>query len=145
MTPTAIIAAARAEVGTPFRHQGRMAGKALDCAGLVCHVAASLGIEYVDQSGYSKRPSQGLLESALDSQPCLVRVSVTEMQAGDVLLMRFTGDPQHLAIYAGWSDVYQGDGIIHAWLQARKVAENLLTDEWRGRIVRVYRFVGVAP
>lgn len=145
MKPEAIVAAARTAVGTPFRHQGRLASKALDCAGLVCHVAASLGIEYVDQSGYSKRPSQGLLEAALDSQPCLVRVGVTEMQPGDVLLMRFTGDPQHLAIYAGWSDVYHDDGIIHAWLQAGKVSENRFTDEWRGRVVRVYRFVGVEP
>lgn len=144
MTANEIIAAARAEVGTPFRHQGRIAGKALDCAGLVCHVANVLGMDYCDQQGYSRHPSQGLLESALEDQPCLVRVSLSDMQAGDVLLMRFSCDPQHLSIHAGWNDAYRDDGIIHAWLQARKVSENRLTDEWRGRIVRVYRFAGVA-
>ena len=143
MSVEQILAAARAEIGTPFRHQGRVSGKALDCAGLVCHVASVIGLEYFDQQGYSRQPSQGLLESALDAQPCLERIALADMQPGDVLLMRFSGDPQHLAIYAGWSDVYQAEGIIHAWLQARNVAEHVLTDEWRNRIVRVYRFRGV--
>ena len=143
MSVEQILAAARAEIGTPFRHQGRVSGKALDCAGLICHVASVIGLEYFDQQGYSRHPSQGLLESALDGQPCLVRVALADMQTGDVLLMRFSGDPQHLAIYAGWSDVYQDEGIVHAWLQAKKVSENRLTDEWRARIVRIYRFRGV--
>jgi len=143
MSGNQILAAARAEIGTPFRHQGRVSGKALDCAGLVCHVASVIGLEYFDQQGYSRKPSQGLLESALDGQPCLVRVELDDMQAGDVLLMKFNSDPQHLAIFAGWSDVYQSEGIIHAWLDAKKVAENVMTDEWRNRIVRVYRFRGV--
>lgn len=142
MTSFAIVAAARAEIGTPFRHQGRISGKSLDCAGLVLMVADAIGANYIDQQGYSRHPSDGLLESALDSQPCLVRVPLSDMQAGDVLLMKFSGDPQHLAIFAGWSDAYRGEGIIHAWLQARKVCEHVLSDEWRGRIVRVYRFVG---
>ncbi len=138
-----ILAAARAEIGTPFRHQGRTSGIALDCAGLICQVATSIGMDYVDQQGYSRHPSAGLLESALDTQPCLERVAVDSMNPGDILLMCFDGEPQHLAIFAGWSPAYQGDGIIHAWAQARKVAEHVLTDEWRNRIVRVYRFAGV--
>lgn len=139
-----ILAAAQSELGTPFRHQGRTPGGALDCAGLVIVVAEKLGADYVDQQGYSRYPSDGLLESALDAQPCLRRVALVDMQPGDVLLMRFNSDPQHLAIFAGRSDVYQAEGIIHAWLQARKVCEHVLTDEWRSRIVRVYRFRGVA-
>lgn len=144
MTCDDILNAARAEIGTPFRHQGRTPGLALDCAGLICHVAAALGLEYHDQQGYSRHPSDGLLESALDSQPCIERVALTAMQSGDVLLMRYASEPTHLAIFAGWSDVYQAEGIIHAWAQARKVAECVLTDEDRSRIVRIYRFRGVA-
>lgn len=140
MSAGKILSAARAEIGTPFRHQGRTPGKALDCAGLVCHVADVIGVEYSDQQGYGRRPSNGLLESALDAQASLDRVEISDMKPGDVLLMKFSGDPQHLAIYAGWSDVYEDDGIIHAWLQAKKVSENRLTDELRGQIVRVYRF-----
>ena len=141
MTGADIIAAARAEIGTPFRHQGRIPGKALDCAGLLIVVAAAVGLDYIDQADYSRRPSGGLLESALYAQPCLDRV--TDLRPGAVLLMRFAGDPQHLAIYAGFSETYEDAGIVHALLQARKVCEHRLTDEWRRRIVRVYRFVGV--
>lgn len=143
MTRDDIIAAARREIGTPFRHQGRLPGKALDCAGLVVRVAYVIGADYLDYSGYSRHPSDGLLESALDAQPALVRVPMADMQAGDILLMRFNSDPQHLALFAGHSPVYQAEGIIHAWLQARKVCEHILTDEWRSRIVRVYRFTGI--
>lgn len=140
MNAQMIVAAARAELGTPFRHQGRIPGKALDCAGLVVAVAAALGADYVDQQGYSRHPSDGLLESALDAQPCLERVALADMQPGDVLLMRFAGDPQHLAIHAGFSDSGQSETIIHAEIRARKVCEHRLSDEWRGCIVRVYRF-----
>ena len=41
MTSADIIAIARACLGTPFRHQGRIPGVALDCAGLVVAVAAA--------------------------------------------------------------------------------------------------------
>lgn len=135
MTPESIIAAARSAIGTPFRHQGRIAGQALDCAGLALYVASEIGADYQDFPGYAARPSSGLLESALDSQSGLERVF--EMQPGDLLLMRFTGDPQHLAIYAG-------DTIIHAFAAGRKVCEHLLDDVWQARIVRIYRFRGVA-
>lgn len=144
MTPAAIVAAARAEIGTPFRHQGRQPGRALDCAGLIVAIAGRLGLPTADRAGYAARPSGGLLEAALDDQPCLARVAPDEMREGDVLLMRFASDPQHLAIHAGHSPIYEDDGIVHAWAQARKVCEHRLSDEWRRRIVRVYRFTEAA-
>lgn len=146
MTPDEIIAHARRELGTPFRHQGRIPGKALDCAGLIVVTAARFDVPYIDYSGYAITPSDGLLESALDAQTGLVRV--TDMQPGDILLMRFDGDPQHLAFYAGFSQAYRADGIIHAYRQLgkanSKVCEHVLTDDWRKRIVRIYRFTGVS-
>ena len=127
----AVLSAARACLDTPFAHQGRIPGLALDCAGLVVVVAKAIGADYNDHRGYSRSPSNGLLEAALDAQPCLDRVY--DMQPGDVLLMRFASDPQHLAIYAG-------DTIIHSYSQVGKVCEHRLADVWRSRIVRVYRF-----
>lgn len=134
MTAYQIIEAARGALDVPFRHQGRSLQTGLDCAGLIVHVAKVIGADYVDQSGYGRSPSNGLLESALDGQPCLERV--TEAQPGDVLLMRFNGDPQHLAILAG-------DTIIHAYSQVGKVCEHRYADVWQARTVRIYRFRGV--
>lgn len=130
-----VIAAARSFIGTPFRHLGRTPGKCLDCAGLAVVVANTLGLEVDDRDAYGRVPAGGLLESMLDAQPCLKRVFRT-YQEGDLLLMRFKGDPQHLAICGG-------DTIIHAWQAVGKVAEHRFSDEWRSRVVRVYEFVGV--
>lgn len=135
MTADDIIAAARLALDIQFRHQGRGV-RGLDCAGLVVFVAQALGIEHTDVDGYSPTPSGGLLESALDGQACLMRVDRREMQAGDILLMRFAGDPQHLAIFTG-------ENIIHSYSEVGKVCEHRLSDVWAARIVRVYRFVGV--
>lgn len=134
MTADEIIAAARTAVGTKFRHQGRQIGIGLDCAGLAQHVAASAGVATVDVEGYPNRPFAGQLESTLDAQPGLHRVP--DMQPGDILLMRFDGEPQHLAIFAGRT-------IIHAYAKARIVCEHDFTPEWVARVVRVYRFNGV--
>ena len=137
MTPDEIIRAARGLIGTPFVHQGRLPGRALDCAGLVVAVAQAIGVEYVDQTGYSRSPSGGLLESALDDQPGITRIAPDIRAPGDILLMRFSGDPQHLAILAG-------NTIIHAYEAPGLVCEHDLTDLWVRRIVRVYRFKDLA-
>ena len=135
MTADDIIAAARACIGTPFRHQGRIPGVALDCAGLIVAVAESVGADYIDHPGYGRNPANGLLESVLDEQPFLERVF--DRQPGDVLLMRFSGEPQHLAICAG-------DTLIHSYEAVGRVCEHRLASVWAARIVRTYRFKGAA-
>lgn len=136
MTPDEVISAARACVGTPFRHQGRIPGVALDCAGLVVAVAEMLGIPHADQTGYGRLPSNGQLEAALDEQTCLNR-ALGDPLPGDVLLMTFTKHPQHLGIFTG-------ENLIHSWQIAGKVAEHRMDAAWLRRVVRIYRFVGVA-
>ena len=131
----AVVSAARAALGTPFRHQGRTL-RGMDCAGLVVWCAESAGLDYVDQGDYPRMPGGGRLESALEMQPCLVRIPTATAGAGDVLLIKFKGDPQHLAIHTG-------ENMIHAWETVGKVCEHAL-DEWRsGKIVAAYRFVEV--
>lgn len=143
MTSADIVAAARALIGTPFVHQGRRPRIELDCAGLVVAVANEVGVCVIDQQGYGRRPSGGMLQAALDGQMCLIRISSAGMQAGDVLLMRVVRDPQHLAIFAGYNPVCESETIIHAEIGAGKVCEHRLDETWRSRIVRVYRFTGV--
>ncbi len=138
MTPDDIIAAARECLTTPFRHQGRIVGRGLDCAGVCVHVAHRIGADYQDVSGYGRSPANGQLEAALDAQPCLIALAdKQDRQPGDLLLMRFDEDPQHLAIYTGAT-------IIHGYQRVRIVCEHGLDQRWMDRIVRVYRFVGVS-
>lgn len=138
MSPDDIIAAARACIGTPFRHQGRIPGLSLDCAGLMVAIADRLGLDYVDVPDYGRHPAGALLESTLDAQPCLDRVpGIADHQPGDLLLMSFTGEPQHLAITTG-------ETIIHSYQSVGQVCEHRLSEVWAARIVRVYRFRGLA-
>lgn len=134
MTPDALIAAARRAIGTPFRHQGRTPGVALDCAGLALYVAAENGIATLDKEGYPRRPFGGILETTLSEQPGLVRVF--DMLPGDILLMRFDTGPQHLGIFTGKT-------LIHAYAPARIVCEHDFTPEWVARVVAIYRFIGM--
>lgn len=141
MTPDSIVAAARAALDTPFKHEGRQAGIGLDCAGLLVHVARAVGIEPLDRSGYARMPVNGQIEEALQAHVdagILVRASITDMRPGDLFLMRFAGEKasRHLGICTG-------DTMIHAWAIVRKVCEHRIDETWRRSIVRVYRFSGV--
>ena len=137
MTADDILAAARQCLGTKFRHQGRLIAFGLDCAGVAIHVARQIGAGHLDVSGYGRTPAHGQLEQSLDSQPCLERVFLEDRKPGDLLLMRFASEPQHLAICAG-------ETIIHAYEAAGLCCEHRLSSLWAARIVRVYRFRGVA-
>ncbi len=137
MTADDILDAARQCLGTPFRHQGRLIAFGLDCAGVAIHVARQIGAGHLDVSGYGRTPANGQLEQSLDSQPCLERVFLEDRRPGDLLLMRFASEPQHLAICAG-------ETIIHAYEAAGLCCEHRLSSLWEARIVRVYRFRGMA-
>jgi cell wall-associated NlpC family hydrolase len=142
MTRDDIIAAARSAVGAPFRHQGRMVSGVTDCVGLAAHVCDQLGIAYSDQSGYSRMPSNGLLEAALDGQPFLSLVN-GPLSPGDLILLRIRREPQHVAIFAGYNPLCEAETIIHADASIGQVCEHLFTQKWRSRVVRSYRFVGI--
>lgn len=136
MTADEIIAAARSMIGTPFHHQGRQPGVGLDCGGLVVAVCRRLGIDCADMDGYGRRPHDGMMEALLDRQACLVRLPLQDMGPGDLALMRFATEPQHLAILAHGT-------VIHAYESVGGVVEHVLDTAWRRRIVRAYRFVEV--
>jgi len=132
-TPEDIIAIARGYVSTPFRHQGRLPGLALDCAGVVVCVARQLGVEgEFKEVPYGKYPHGNTLQGLCDLH--MDRISM--YGPGDVQLMAWEAEPQHLAIA---SDI----GIIHSYAKARKVVEHTLDPVWRSRICGAYRFRGL--
>jgi cell wall-associated NlpC family hydrolase len=126
-----ILSHARHCLGTPFRHQGRVAGEALDCVGLAAYVATQVGAEFTDMLGYSRLPGDGALEYHISKQPCVRQVS--KAQAGDVLVLSFAGEPCHVAICAG-------DTIIHAYEPSGKVVEHTFNTVWKRRVTHIFRF-----
>lgn len=129
-TPSEFVQAARALVGTRFHAGGRCPGVGLDCIGVAVCAAIGCGIRHKDVRAYPLRPN-GQLPKELDGQ--MIRVSTPEL--GDLLAMAFDKDeePHHIAVYAG-------DTLIHAYAQARKCVEQPMSQYWRERTMRVYRF-----
>jgi NlpC/P60 family putative phage cell wall peptidase len=143
----AVVEQARAYLGTPFEHQGRLKGVGIDCAGLVIGVARDLGIEYRDVDGYARIPSGGELVRELERQ--MDRVPLAGVGIGDVLVLRIQHDPQHLAIVSAIAPLavvhaYAARGIASGRRSAGRCVEHVLDARWQRRIVDAFRFRGVS-
>lgn len=120
--------AARGMVGTPFHHQGRVPGVALDCVGVAMCAAWAAGIHVADISGYGRSPNDCQMRHEL-AQRCL---EVAEPQSGDVVLFALhRGQAQHLA-------VIDGQHIIHA-VNGRNVVRQEFAPRWRKRVDSYWR------
>lgn len=136
-TRSEIVAAARGFLGVRYQHQGR-SRKGMDCAGLIVMVARACGIEARDMLGYARTPDGKSLQAHLDAQA----PKTGQMQAGDILLMRFKREPQHLAIVTDYP--FGGLAMIHSYAGAGQVVEHRIDKQWADRIVAVYSYPEVA-
>ncbi|SFB02635.1 hypothetical protein SAMN04515620_11336 [Collimonas sp. OK607] len=138
-----IVAIARETLGTPYQHQQRINGLALDCAGVPVFVAQRLGISIEDVVNYGRLPVPAEMRAALDKN--LVRVAKAAMQPGDVAWIRFEHAPQHFAIVGDYP--YGGFSLIHAYNGSglNCVVEHRLDASWMARIVGVWRFPEAGP
>jgi cell wall-associated NlpC family hydrolase len=126
-----IVDTARKYLGVRYKHQGRNEF-GLDCLGLVVRVAHDLGLSDEDSNDYGRVPDGRRLMREMDARLDPVQTA----QPGDVLLMRFEQNPQHLAIVTD-------RGIIHSYAQVRQVVEHRLDAAWSARVVRSYSFRGI--
>lgn len=131
--PSEIIEAARECKGTVWKHQARIPGVALDCAGLLVHIFKRVGVPFNDERGYSRVPHHDIMRGILDAQPSLLVLNRREYEAGDVLLMRYKIEPQHIAVFTG-------EGIVHASCTHRKCVEHRLGRDVL-KVMRAYRIV----
>ena len=156
-----IVERARAYVGTPYRHQGRELGVAVDCVGLVLCVADDLGLEDVhgvpfhgdDYVNYSAQPVNAFVHAECTRR--LVPVSLAAgaqpyrqfmhfaagLQPGRVLTLCVPRVPCHMAIVTALQGTL---GIVHAYSGAGKVVEHVLSDRWKRRIAGVFEFPNVS-
>jgi cell wall-associated NlpC family hydrolase len=140
-----VVDAARSMIDTPFAHQGRTPGLALDCAGLLICVARSLGLiaPDFDVSGYSRRPDGNSLRTYCDLYMAPI-ASADLLGFGDVVLVAWrNGLPQHLGIVAPY--VHSGLSMVHAESRRhQRVIETRLLFGQAMRLVAAYRIPGVA-
>jgi NlpC/P60 family putative phage cell wall peptidase len=140
-----IVAAARAWIGTPYRHQASCKGVGTDCLGLVRGVWRDLyGREPEAPPPYTpdwaEAPGEdGLRETMAEgARRHLVEIALDEMRAGDVVLfrMRPRGPAKHAAILSGEAR------MIHAY-SGRAVVETTLSPWWRAKMAFAFRFPGL--
>ena len=127
---SALVEAARAYIGTPFHHQGRVRGVGVDCVGLVVCAARDAGYTVKDTTVYARDPDGASLVGALSEQMQPVEGG---WMPGDVLTFWVVkpGLPQHVGIYAG-------ETVIHAPI-GRRVAEHRLTAQMLKKLHSVWR------
>lgn len=125
-----VVDAARACLGTPFYHQGRVAGIGLDCIGLVIHAIKQAGIDVEDQCDYGRQPEGEKLLGALLQHGFN---EVDDILPGDVLLFRFAGAPQHVGL------AVSSLAMVHSYAPIGRVVETGLGETWLRRVVGIYR------
>lgn len=142
MTRDMIVDAARAHIGTPWVHQGRLPRVALDCIGLVIVVARQLGFvdPDFDVNGYKREPDGVLLPAGLAKH--LTPITREQMAPGDVVCMSYDKHPQHVGIVVPYRHA-GGLAIVHAASKAGRVEERRLIFIGDVRFTGAYRFPGV--
>lgn len=142
-TRAEFVSQARLWLGTRWQHQGRAIGAGIDCVGLVLETCRAVGpvsardldaIE-VEINGYGRQPYGSKLRKFCDMH--MLRISFKDVQIGDIVLMRFETDPQHLGIISAHS-YENGLTILHAHALARKAVEHRMDSVWRDRVVQYY-------
>ena len=134
-----IVAAARAWIGTPYKHQGR-GRKGLDCVGLLVEVANDMGHPVVAPTAYSSMPQGWQLTEPCDEQ--LWRpVRQNKLIPGDLAV--FTGwspnEPQHFAFIG---DHPHGVTLIHSFSKFDKVVEQPWNRLWAQKFHGLYNLPG---
>lgn len=137
-----IVSEARSWVGTKFKHQGRIKRTEFnyggcDCLGLIMGLGIKTrngeSLKLYDITNYPKIISSNDLFESLNQ--LLKPVEIKNISIGNIILIRISGFPQHLAIV---SELNPYISIIHSYAQARKVVEQYLPLEWQKNIVGVY-------
>ena len=128
-----VVEAARAYLGTPYRHQGRTQ-RGLDCIGLVLRVAHDLQITDYEVSHYGRVPSGRMMQRLIEEH-CR-KIAINQAVIGDMLHMAFEDQPQHVALLTD-------RGMIHADSR-RGVVEHGIGDQWRMKIRAAYQLPGIS-
>ncbi|MGD9979861.1 MAG: NlpC/P60 family protein [Hyphomonadaceae bacterium] len=139
----AILAEARAWIGTPYQHQASTKSAGCDCLGLIRGVWRALyGAEPEAAPAYTPDWAErhGVETLMLAARRHLVETPREIAQPGDVLLFRMAPDSpaKHAAI------LDEDERLIHAYW-GRAVVRSRFATWWRIRCTGAFAFPDVAP
>ncbi len=138
MIRDAVIAEARAWIGTPYHHQAALKGVGCDCLGLVRGVwRAVYGADPEQPPAYTRDWAETLRRETLAEAASrhMLAVPLDAVEPGDLLLFAISADApaKHCAILTSPSR------MVHA-IESHPVAEVLLVAWWRTRLRFAFRF-----
>lgn len=130
---------ARSYVGVPFCHQGRCRETGLDCIGFLLCVLHDMDWEPLSPAttnvlAYSRFPDGTMLRDYLELETD--EVSWEGKKQGDMVLMKFKKEPQHVGVLLNRTD--GAISIIHS-LFDKGVVEHILDASWEHRITGIFR------
>lgn len=146
-----VVAEAMTWLATPWRHQAMLKGVGTDCIGLLAGIALETGIADARAhmrdprfKGYGREPLPEVLLAACEEY--LDSIEIDAAGLGDILLLKVPRgrNPQHFAVI---SRVAAGKPthMLHATsAYPRRVVENSIDAAWWSRVLKAYRFKGVA-
>lgn len=156
ISPEIVVETARTWLGTPFKYYGRTKKTkytpgGCDCVGLLIGIASELNyhthnkpVKFFDKTQYSKIKNHTQLSNNLGKY--FKEVNLNNMSAGQIVVLKINKYLEHVGIlgeYPSHDSGQQNLTLIHAYIQAGKVVEHSLTEEWRYKIVSVYKFEGL--
>ena len=141
--PDAVIAAARAWLGTPYHDQASLRGVGCDCLGLARGVWRDLvGAEPQAIPPYSRDWGETGAREVLviGARGMMIEIPVAEIGPGTLVLFRMA--PRAIAKHVGI--LTAPDRFIHAY-DRLGVIEEALTTAWSRRIAFAFQFPAVTP
>lgn len=122
-------------IGTPFGHQKRLKGVAVDCAGPIINAGKKYGVEFEDLKNYSRKPrTEDIINAFYKSG--FYDISKEEVMEGDIGLVAYLGNIQHMVVITRTNPLY----ICHA-VTDKFVAEHRNNLEI-ARFLRYSKFIG---
>ena len=138
-----IVKIARGHVGTRYAHLGRAPGVALDCIGLLVVTLREAGLTHVanhDVLGYHRRPTGNELVTVLSK--ALLPGDEPRIASVGAFWITDPSRPTHVAIFAKHPAI-DALSIIHSYVPARKVAENVYDAYWQYRLAHLFEIPGL--
>lgn len=138
-----ILKTAKSWIGTKFHFNGRIKKNqnnngGVDCIGLILKIGEEINSTYngkniinYDYLAYSRYPNKYEMKNFLDKY--FIKISEKEVKIGDLIYFNFENKLEHIAIV---TDV----GILHCYVEVKKVVEHGLNDYWNKKIIGYYRY-----
>ena len=146
-----VVAEARRWIGTPYVHQHRDLGFAVDCVGLVIGVGLGAGVlptwspeAWEPHQSYGQAPNpQHMGKAIAEFLNPIDRYAGEAPPDGSVAFIGWRSHlPMHLAIMATAADGRRT--MIHAYSHVGKVVEHGFAAEWPDRVVSWWAYPGLS-